>query len=312
MTGDQRVGLTAITLVCPGFAHAVTGRRRTAAVLAALGTLPGPLVLWFGLPILAGIGLVRIVAAVLGYLATRRASAASWGGLVPTSVVLVGLAGLAFLKIGLEIYRVPSSSMVPAVGVKSSILADQLTIHWRAPARGEVVLFDYPCEPDHTYVKRVIAIAGDSVEVRCGIVYVNGAPIASELVKDRDSYLDVIDDRETRPEVSRYREHHGGHTYDVFHPVEYKPTSPDDRDFPQRGVMPSCKQAELGDQVPARATGTVVEVSGKRKACEQQAHYVVPARSIFVMGDNRNNANDSRVYGAVSLDAVTGRLIETY
>ena len=42
-------------------------------------------------------------------------------------------------------------------------------------------------------------------------------------------------------------------------------------------------------------------------ACEPQAHYVVPPGSLFVMGDNRNNANDSRYWGAVSVDAVIGR-----
>jgi len=317
VTGDQRIGLTVVSLVCPGFAHAVTGKRITAAILATLGTLPCPLALWFGWPVLAFVAVVRLVAAVLGYLVSRRATAASWGGLAPTAVVLAGLSGLAFLKISLETYRIPSVSMVPTLEVKSSVLVDQLTIRWRKPTRGEVVLFGYPCDPERTYIKRVIALAGDSVEVRCGVVYVNGEAIKSELVKDRDSYVDVDEadgGREIKRDASRYREHHGGHAYEVVHPVDYKATEPDEHDFPAgRDRMPSCHEAEPGDNAlvaQARPTGTIVEVTGKRKPCEPQAHYVVPAGSIFVMGDNRNNANDSRVYGAVSLDAVTGRLID--
>ena len=76
-------------------------------------------------------------------------------------------------------------------------------------------------------------------------------------------------------------------------------------DFPSADdALPSCRATGQGDVSPV---GTIAGSAGSDE-CAQQIHYVVPAGHVFVMGDHRDDANDSRVWGALSVDRVVGRI----
>lgn len=309
----DKLGIVVGNLVAPGFAQAVLGKRRAAVVWAALATVPALLGIWsVWLPTLAM--LVRAAGLVVGIVTVirvaERDTKTAWWSTVSIAVLVAGLGSFVWLKWTVEGFKIPSSSMYPTLTIGDHVYVDKLSPSWHAPERGEVVVFRYPCAPDRDYVKRVIALAGDMVEVRCNVVYVNGTAIANQLVKQNDSYKDYDeqDHRWFERACNRVRETHGGHTYEVFQAVGYN----DLRDFPDVGrpFAPSCSQGQFYDR-PARSDvplGSVVVTKPNAAACEPQAHYVVPAKTIFVMGDNRNNANDSRYWGAVPLDAVIGRV----
>ncbi len=323
---DHTLGLVAGSFVAPGYAQAVVGRRRAALVWAALvvaGTVLATCSIWIPLGLFA-LHLAAAVAALSGQ--RRFAGPPGWWRTLPLIVFVIGIASVGAVRLQLAAYRIPSSSMYPTLEIGDHIFVDRLSVLWRAPERGEVIVFRYPCDEQRDYIKRVVAVGGDTVEVRCNILYVNGTAIESRLVDAHASYRerDEMDGRWFSRTSSRYRETLGGHTYDVFHDPERPErdaqrdtlAAGDVRDFPRRELPfpPSCRQTELYD-LPAGAAaprpGKLVETKplAVAGACEPQLHYVVPAGGLFVLGDNRSNANDSRVWGTLAVDAVIGRVL---
>ncbi len=67
--------------------------------------------------------------------------------------------------------------------------ADQHSFYlFHPPERGDVIVFKYPKEPTRDFVKRVIAMAGDTVEIRGGTVYVNGQKMSEPYLRDHANY----------------------------------------------------------------------------------------------------------------------------
>jgi len=264
------------------------------------------------------------------------------------AAILIALALRAFV---VEAFKIPSSSMYPTLEIGDHIFVNKfiygVRIPWtmtklfelRGPKRGEVIVFIYPCDPDRDYIKRVIATAGQTVEVRCNVVYVDGVAVPSHLEDPNCSYLDqdsAVAEHETQSRVgedadgwykrecSRYSEIVGDKTYNTFHDRERPDrerrlaegtlTEGDSRDFPlhDHAMPPSCANSEDGTKnAQSQVLGKIVQVKSENdaKVCEPREHYVVPEGHVFVQGDNRNNSNDSRVWGSVPLDNIKGKAL---
>ncbi len=77
-----------------------------------------------------------------------------------------------------EPFYIASDSMAPTLTKGDHLLLDKLTFRFRKPLRGEIVAFRSPVGEAHESVKRVIAIGGDTFELRQKKVYLNGEPQA--------------------------------------------------------------------------------------------------------------------------------------
>ncbi|ACY16267.1 signal peptidase I [Haliangium ochraceum] len=251
----------------------------------------------------------------------------------------------------IEAFKIPSGSMIPTMEIGDHIFVNKFLygiripvlgvkfFQFRKPERGEVIVFEKPRDRERRdFIKRIVAVAGDTLEVRCGMLYVNGERVSRELVAASDFHWDDppepgTGDTWTRVESSRYRETLGETRYDTL----YDPDRPEyehlvdaggaagwgasssltSRDFPMQSSaifpdfnrIPRCadhseESSSIGCYAPSPQTQ-----KGDAGACALQRHYVVPEGHVFGMGDNRENSSDSRQWGPVPLDNIKGKAL---
>lgn len=91
--------------------------------------------------------------------------------------------------------NVPTTSMESTIMKGDNLIGFRLAYQFSEPERGDVVIFPYPDSTSVTYVKRIIGMPGDTVEVYDGKVYING------VVLDESKYLTVTTEGEFGPYV---------------------------------------------------------------------------------------------------------------
>lgn len=176
---------------------------------------------------------------------------------LPVLIVLAFAGALLIKTFLLQAFYIPSASMEPTLRGGDRVLVEKVSGYFGSPTRGQVIVFEqpvatgfededpstwedvlnavrslfgFPTEGKQDYIKRVMAIEGDTIEGRDGLVYVNGDPV-------EEPYLE-----------------------------QGTQTAP----FPE---------------------------------------YRVGANEIFVMGDNRDNSDDSRTFGGISEGDVVGHAV---
>lgn len=75
-----------------------------------------------------------------------------------------------------QAYRIPSGSMEDTLLVGDFLLAEKITYRFRDPRPGEIVIFKYPLNPSKDFVKRCIAVEGQTVYIKDKVVFVDGKP----------------------------------------------------------------------------------------------------------------------------------------
>lgn len=184
-----------------------------------------------------------------------------------------------------EPFKIPSGSMIPTLLVGDFIAVNKFTygirlpvinkkiVEMNSPQRGDVVVFRYPPDPSLDYIKRVVGLPGDKVAYQNKRLTINGQPVALEPNGD---YFDV----ERMFYTPRYMEKLG----DVEHTVLIENDAP--------GFLPHVLQFPQRDKCLYNNAGVICEVP--------PGHY-------FVMGDNRDNSQDSRVWGFVPDENLVGK-----
>jgi signal peptidase I len=71
-------------------------------------------------------------------------------------------------------FKIPADSMSPTLRIGDRVLADLITYKKSAPQRGDVIVFRYPLDLRRDFAKRLIAVGGETVEIRDGKIYING------------------------------------------------------------------------------------------------------------------------------------------
>jgi signal peptidase I len=184
-----------------------------------------------------------------------------------------------------EPFKIPSSSMVPTLLVGDFILVNKFTYGIRLPVankkivplgepqRGDVMVFRYPEDPSLDYIKRVVGMPGDRIEYRNKRLSINGQPVPLRQV---DDYLS----KERMQFSRRYVETLNGVDHEILLEDDAPAFIAPSRAFPH---AQNCNYNMNG------------------LAC------TVPPGHYFMMGDNRDNSSDSRVWGFVPDENIVGK-----
>jgi signal peptidase I len=204
----------------------------------------------------------------------------------------------------IEAYKIPSAGMEPTLGIGDHVMADKLALRFRDPEPGEVLVFWNPCTPKKTFIKRVVAVAGDTVELRCNQLHRNGQPVPTEALTEPCTYLDQDETGAwNEKDCRRRRERLGDRTFEV---VVAATDAQGGLDFPDASYLGEDPyHCSIGER-PGPAGEVIVTAPTPTSACAPQAHVVVPPGHVFVLGDNRDNSSDSRTWGPVPVDHAIG------
>lgn len=198
-----------------------------------------------------------------------------------------------------EPFRIPSDSMMPtlldgdfiavnkyAYGLRLPILGTRIAGSGE-PKRGDVVVFRYPPDPAVNYIKRVVGLPGDKVQVVNDQLIINGEPVVQEL--DPTSYDDgCYHGMRQSTEVLGEHRHR---ILSCLSPYGISPALPSASCERHREHNYRCEQ-------PAE--------SGFRDSNDYPVHEV-PAGHYLMIGDNRDNSSDGRVWGFVPENYLVGK-----
>lgn len=216
------------------------------------------------------VGLMRVQGTSRG----RALFAAVCGVLAPAALAL------GVRTTVLEAFKIPSGAMIPTLQVGDHLFITKYSYGVRLPLlgvrlfksppqRGEVIVFVYPVDPEKDFIKRIVGIAGDTVQLCGSAVSINGRPLRRESLPGQCEYDDYDEDRPNgnwhKVPCLAYREWNGNETYVTVHNETSSP------------VLPTC------------------------------ASWTVPTDNVFVMGDNRDNSHDSRYWGFLPYENIKGR-----
>lgn len=137
-------------------------------------------------------------------------------------------------------FMVKGSSMEPNYHSSDYLIIDEFSYRLREPQRGEVIVFQYPLNPSYRYIKRIIGLPGETIEIKSGEVFVSRNNGEFKKV-DESLYLSKKVQEEWKN-------------------TNYNPLTLKENEY-------------------------------------------------FVMGDNRNNSSDSRVWGVLPTKDITGRVL---
>lgn len=87
-------------------------------------------------------------------------------------------------------FYIPSSSMEPTLMPGDRIIVNKFIYRFREPARGEVMVFKYPLDPKRDFIKRVIGLPGDSVEIKDSTLYINGKKVDESYLPENLAFND--------------------------------------------------------------------------------------------------------------------------
>lgn len=180
----------------------------------------------------------------------------------------------------IEPYKIPTGSMIPTMKIGDHLFVNKLSYGlripflgelatWANPKRGDIIIFDPPLDNGKIYVKRIVGLPGDTIRVEDDKFFIKGEEILKQPSPDRTIMNDVMDQE-------KYSEaNYKLYVEDFFNLKHY--------------VLQYINRDHLYSKF--------------------NFEIKVPEDKYFMMGDNRDNSEDSRVWGFVPREQIYGRVM---
>jgi signal peptidase I len=192
--------------------------------------------------------------------------------------LIAAVVALFIRQFVVEAFKIPSGSMIPTLTIGDHLLVnkfiygpripftDSRIFAGKEPKRGDIIVFKYPQDESKNFIKRVIGVPGDKIQIINGKLTINDQAVSlTPMGGPADTSVEA---GQSFGKPMFYEEQLGT----VRHEIQYL--------HDQRG--------------------------------ENFGPTIVPQASVFVMGDNRDNSQDSRFWGFVSYDKILGRALIIY
>jgi signal peptidase I len=183
----------------------------------------------------------------------------------------------------IQAFQIPSESMENTLLIGDYLLVDKLCygsnrfldniLPYRKVHRGDIVVFHYPVHPSEHFVKRVVGVPGDRLRIINRQVYVNGAPLREPYVR---FVTPAVKDRALKDRT----------TDELFRD-----------EFPRLDISAPGLEGEWWLQM---------------KKLVEDGELIIPEGDYFVLGDNRDDSDDSRYWGFVPRENIVGRPLLIY
>ena len=167
------------------------------------------------------------------------------------AIVVAVLIALVLRSFVIEAFKIPSGSMIPNLKIGDHIFVNKFIyglrlpytkirfFKFRTPKRGEIIVFIYPVDNSKDYIKRVVGLPGDTLEMKQGTLYINGQAVGKTIQTARK----ILKDIDGNDSMDLYKEETGTFTHYTLY---YNPKFKEPDDFAPLTIPPN-KLFVMGD-----------------------------------------------------------------